>query len=337
MNIIDKLYTEWAWRTESGIPDIKNSKDKAILDSILSELNIEEEPLVFEGSESYDKIIYDRFAQSKFIKDGDPMPIPKGKYKAPTSGTFYREIDGNDSEAWKLLWDLSPPAKSTGTASKGVGNGEVALYWLYNYADNGIQVTEGREGDSADLFFGKVGVEVKAEGNHTKQIGLGRFGEDKENLTLLSLVFGLQALSKVLQPKGEDSSKVINPTNFLGKELEPAFDGFIKFAALDNLDSLASQYAIFQTIKNNVEYVSKKINLTGGSTAAAASMAKLLVATKLSRKPGFGGYLVNLKPNGSMGWFNITEERLQDSENLLNNFTITQSKIKLNYSKIFPK
>ena len=65
-------------------------------------------------------------------------------------------------------------------------------------------------------------------------------GKDKENLTLLSLIFGLQALSKVLQPKGEDSSKVVNPTNFLGKELEPAFDGFIKFAALDNLDSLAS-------------------------------------------------------------------------------------------------
>ena len=33
MNITDKLYTEWAWRTESGVPDINNPKDKAILDS----------------------------------------------------------------------------------------------------------------------------------------------------------------------------------------------------------------------------------------------------------------------------------------------------------------
>ena len=24
MNVTDKLYTQWAWRTESGIPDINN-------------------------------------------------------------------------------------------------------------------------------------------------------------------------------------------------------------------------------------------------------------------------------------------------------------------------
>jgi hypothetical protein len=28
MNIIDKLYTEWAWRTTSGTPDINNPEDK---------------------------------------------------------------------------------------------------------------------------------------------------------------------------------------------------------------------------------------------------------------------------------------------------------------------
>lgn len=38
MNITDKLYTEWAWRTESGVPDINNPKDKAILDSLIKDL-----------------------------------------------------------------------------------------------------------------------------------------------------------------------------------------------------------------------------------------------------------------------------------------------------------
>jgi len=38
MNITDKLYTEWAWRTESGVPDINNPKDKAILDKLIAEL-----------------------------------------------------------------------------------------------------------------------------------------------------------------------------------------------------------------------------------------------------------------------------------------------------------
>ena len=43
MNVTDKLYTEWAWRTKSGVPNINNPEDKAILDKIISELVSEEE------------------------------------------------------------------------------------------------------------------------------------------------------------------------------------------------------------------------------------------------------------------------------------------------------
>jgi len=38
MNVIDKLYTEWAWRTKTGVPDINNPEDKAVLDNIISGL-----------------------------------------------------------------------------------------------------------------------------------------------------------------------------------------------------------------------------------------------------------------------------------------------------------
>lgn len=38
MDITDKLYTEWAWRTKTGVPDIKNPEDKAILDKLIFEL-----------------------------------------------------------------------------------------------------------------------------------------------------------------------------------------------------------------------------------------------------------------------------------------------------------
>ena len=43
MNIVDKLYTEWAWRTKSGVPDINNPEDKAVLDKLIKELVTEEE------------------------------------------------------------------------------------------------------------------------------------------------------------------------------------------------------------------------------------------------------------------------------------------------------
>lgn len=43
MNVTDKLYIEWAWRTKSGVPDINNPEDKAILDRLISELVKEED------------------------------------------------------------------------------------------------------------------------------------------------------------------------------------------------------------------------------------------------------------------------------------------------------
>ena len=38
MNVTDKLYEEWAWRSKTGTPDINNPEDKAILDRIISGL-----------------------------------------------------------------------------------------------------------------------------------------------------------------------------------------------------------------------------------------------------------------------------------------------------------
>ena len=38
MNITDKLYTEWAWRSKTGTPSMDNPEDKAVLDNLLSEL-----------------------------------------------------------------------------------------------------------------------------------------------------------------------------------------------------------------------------------------------------------------------------------------------------------
>ena len=38
MNVTDKLYEEWAWRSRTGTPDINNPEDKALLDKIISEL-----------------------------------------------------------------------------------------------------------------------------------------------------------------------------------------------------------------------------------------------------------------------------------------------------------
>jgi len=337
MNLIEKLYNEWAWRTKTGVPDMSNPEDKAIFDKLLNELaGTDTQPLLKENSASYDKIILDRLIETNIVQPGGQIPRSNRTYKFPGKGgsSYFEDVYTDDKAIWEALWNVAPPAKGTGTASKGVGAGEVGLYWLYNYSNSKVKVTEDRVGGGADLQFNGVGVEVKAAKSHTAKIGLGRFSEYKEDVRLLTIIFGLNTLTKVLQPK-ELEGKVINPTNFRGTELIPVFDAFNKFASLPNLSSLASQYGIFNSIYNNVQIVQKEIKNHTNSTAAAGELVNRMLSNKLSQKPGFGGFLVNLKRNGSMKFFGIDKEKLNDNETVLSTFTVQQSKIGLNYSKVF--
>lgn len=337
MNVVDKLYTEWAWRTRTGVPDINNPEDKAILDTLISELNIKEEPILFEGSENYDKVIFEKLKKENLLSPQGGIPLSKNTYRFNGRGgkSFYNNVKGEeDKKIWTALWDEAPPAAKTGTASKGVGAGELSLYWLYNYSNSNINVTEGREGGGADLFFDGVGVEVKAEGSHTAKIGLGRFSEFKEEVSLLTILFGLNALTKVLSSQDLEG-KILNPTNFRGVELPQAFESFSKFSNLPNLEELANQFSIFKSIYDNVSKVKQYVGNVSDPTAAAGIMLSKLLSKKLYIKPGFGGYLVNLKKEGSMAFFQIDEKMLENHENVLNHTIIQQSKIGLNYSKVF--
>lgn len=338
MNLIDKLYTEWAWRTKTGTPNITNPEDKLILDRLIEELTgpFKEEQAIFESSDSYDRVIIKTLEAENLLSSGGGIPTTKSSYKFNGKGgeSFYVNLKNEDKKIWHALWDAAPEAAKTGTASKGVGAGELALYWLYNYSNSNINVTEGREGGGADLFFDGVGVEVKAEASHTAKIGLGRFSEFKEEVALLTILFGLNALTKVLSTKDLEG-KILNPTNFLGKELPRAFESFKTFSELPNLGSLAEQFSIFKSIYDNVQQVKNYVgNNTDPVTAAGIMLSKLL-SKKLNIKPGFGGYLANVKKEGSIAFWSIRQEALENYENVLNNTTIQQSKIGLNYSKVF--
>jgi len=339
MNVVDKLYTEWAWRTKSGTPDYSNPEDKAILHNLIEQLTgpLEKQEIIFEGSDSYDNVIKAKLGKDGLLTPQGGIPISKNTYRFNGKGgaSFYNNVKGaEDKKIWESLWDQAPPAAKTGTASKGVGAGELSLYWLYNYSNSNINVTEGREGPGPDLYFDGLGVEVKAEPSHTAKIGLGRFSEFKEEVSLLTILFGLNALTKVLSTQDLEG-KILNPTNFLGKELPTAFESFTKFANLPALDDLANQFPVFKSIQNNVQQVTKYVGNISDPTVAAGVMLTKLLSKKLAIKPGFGGYLANLKKDGSMAFWQISEEKLKNTENVLNNTTIQQSKIGLNYSKVF--
>lgn len=286
----------------------------------------------FSLNEGPEEDIYDNVIKKALgLKENEPIPTPKGSYKLSDS-TFSVQVNASDKAIFDKLYNVAPPKKGEEEGeTKGVGNGEIALYWLYQYSNNTVEV--GRAGDDPDLFINGKGVEVKAYKSHTGKIGLGRFGADKENLQLLSVIFGIKALSEVLGNKQEKST--INPTNFKGSDLIPAFEQLIQLEKIPDLESLASQYSIFSTIKQNIDTLNQSLNSPKDAKEGAQAMAYKMVESKLGRKPGNGGYLANVLKNGDIKFFKIELDKVKDNEGLLDNFAAKQSAIYLDFGKIF--
>ncbi len=328
MDVLDKFFTKYSYKFPKGYPDVKDPKDKKMLFNIVTEL-VESKQLIKEQSSDYDEVI-------KKALNVDEIPKSKNKYPFPGSGgsTFSIQVKPDDLDIWQKLWALKPK-KKTGdkTETLGVGKGEMSLYWLYNYSDSEVNVEEGREGDDPDLFFNGVGVEVKAYGKHTGKNKIGRFGADKENLKILSVIFGIDALIKVLQP-GE-KLKTVNPTNFAGDDLELAMNQLMKMMGVD-LEGLSNRFEIFKTISNNINLVQSSLGGFSDPEDGAISMAKKMVEDKLKRKPNKKGpgYLASVKLDGDCKFFSILLEKLEDKE-ILDNMSVTQSALNLDFNKTF--
>jgi hypothetical protein len=329
MDSLDLFFKKYSYKFDKGYPDMNNNQDVLLLNNLINEIINKKPSLIKENSEVYDKTI-------KRALGVDTIPTSKQKYAFNGKGgaTFSIQVAESDKEVWDKLFNVAPPKKGEEEGeTKGVGNGELALYWLYNYSKSGISVEEGREGDDPDLFFNGVGVEVKAYSSHTGKIGLGRFGADKENLALLSVIFGINALSKALG--GGETLKTVNPTNFTGTDLVPAFTQVLDLEKIDDLPGLAARYPIFKTLKDNIDTLNTQLNNPDTPETAAKAMTLKMLTSKLGRKPGNGGYLANVLKNGDIRFFAIDLDKIEGSEALLNDFAVKQSAIYVNFDKLF--
>jgi len=332
MDPITKFLHSISYKFPKGYPDMEDPKDVELLHILMEEYIDSPKKSLQESSE---EDIYDNTIRKVLgLESNEPITQAKGSYKLD-SNTFEFSVSSQDKSTFDKLFNVAPPKRGEDEGeTKGVGNGEVALYWLYNYSDSNIKVTVGRSGDDPDLFFnGNVGVEVKAYSRHTGKIGLGRFGADRENINLLSVAFGIKALSEVLGSKKEGPA--INPTNFKGSDLTAAFEQVIELEKIPDLDRLATQYNVFDTIKKNIDILNKALNSPTDAKEAALSMAYKMVESKIGRKPGQGGYLANVLKNGSIKFFKIDLNKLETNEELLDNIAAKQSALYLDFGKIF--
>ena len=330
MDILEQFIRSVSYKFPKGYPDMKDPKDVELLFQLVNEnVLVPRKTEITEGTE--EEIYNGVIRKTLGLKEDEEIPKPRGKYTLK-EGTFMEQVSSEDKLTFDKLYNVAPPKKGEEEGeTKGVGNGEIALYWLYQFSGNDVKV--GRSGDDPDLFINGKGVEVKAYKSHTGKIGLGRFGTDRENLQLLSIIFGIKALSEVLGAKSEGPA--INPTNFKGTDLIPAFEQVLELERIPDLERLASQYNVFATIKQNIDTLNQNLENPTEAKEGAQAMAYKMVESKLKRKPGNGGYLANVLKNGSIKFFKIDLDKVESSENLLDNFAAKQSAIYLDFGKIF--
>ena len=313
MNITDKLYTEWAWRTKSGVPDIKNPEDKAILDRLLQELTGNTQ-LIKEDSSDYDKHIIEKLGE---------IPKVNGQYTVPAgSGTI--KVDSRDLENYQKIFKLSP--------DQSIGPGELAIYWLYQHQSTPITTMDNRGSDKPDLMIGNKRVEVKAYGKHSGKIKLGKFGAQKENIRLLNIVFGFHTLVKVLNLKS--SKKAVTSTNFNPNELLEAFNEVVKVKDSGILAEGASQFELIAGIKNKLDILDEALDSPTDSVAASKSLISRMVMSKFNTKPGDEGYIASALIQGEIHFFYIDFDKLRQS-NLLELVEIKGGEIAVDFKSIF--
>ena len=288
------------------------------------------------GSESYDAVIRRHLG----LNNDQPIPKSKNKYPFPGSGgaTFNIQVKGDDLKYWKDFWELTPPKEGkTEGGTKGVGNGEISLYWLYQHSESGIDVKDTRGADNPDLTFDGLGVEVKAYPKHSGKHGLGRFGQDTEQLKMLGVIFGINALSKQFEgvPEGGGRApKDINPLTWDGKNLKAAMEEVIKFTDID-LDQLSEIYEIFKDIKNNLNFLDSRLGSYSTAEEGARKMALEFIRPKIERKPGPGGFLANVLINGDCRFWQIDYQKVLDNEDSLNYIKASQGAMQVDFEALF--
>lgn len=317
MKLFEKLIQENLWRFSKGYPDMDNPEDKALLFRLAEEKFGKQE--LAEVTDSYD-------ARIKAVLKVEDIP----KCKTPVQVGKDFSLSGEDEKIWKQLYPIKPLKADGVTPTAGSGNGEIAAYWAYQHNERPIDTVDGRSGEDPDLIIGGIGVEVKAY--DTKTITLGKFGADKETITLLNKVFGTLSLFT-------EETVQANTGNFNGQAI---LTGFKVISELHDNDELRN-LPITKPFFDKIDVLYKSLGIEKSATAEEATVALLrrLLWTKLSKKPNKNqdtGYILNVNDNGEGKYYKITKELIDNIEdkNIIDNGVIVKSsEIVMNFNKLF--
>jgi hypothetical protein len=338
MEVIDKILNEWSFRCHDGIVDMNDPIKKSILEEILKEFNIDETDIINEGDKKYDQVIKNALGKANLLLSNGDIPLVKEKY---TLGNNVN-VNGDDAIIFKALYPIAPPKKDQdveSAGSKGSGNGEISLYWLFAYQNPSVPAIGNPGRGKADLIINGEGVEVKAY--DSKSMTFGRIGSDKENIESLNTLFGLHSLLSSIDPTvGKD--KQASSLRFSKKDITQAFKTFNILNNNEDLKKLSSNYPLIALIYKKVDDLLKRLpgdtDINDEEDAAGALM-KLILLKKINEKMGpKGGYIVNVSPDGDLKYSKINEDSIKKVNNkeALENTSINQGALLINPENLFP-
>lgn len=324
MDLLDKVLLEWSARTDKGYPDLNNEQDLALFESMFG-FNLTEI-----ADASYEQVIAHALFGSG--KEVSKIPSPSKKYSLGNNSS----VSQQDLDIWKKLYPVKPPkkGKELGTAgSLGAGNGEIALYWLLT--GSGYKVTDERGDEKPDLLVnGSIGLEVKAYGK--RNITLGRFGKDYDTRKKLGLVLGLDILVSNLTGEKERAPSI---DSFNKDELVRGFVQLAKFSSNNNLRSASSDFELISSIYSKIDSLLQNLGLPQDfkPNEGAVAILKQLLKTKAEKKPGYGGYIVDVSENGEIDYKQITEEKIDalSNEQILKYVSANGSSLKIYPDELF--
>ena len=334
---IDSIITEWTYRLPKGYPETE--QDYAVLRDVLQEMTtftteerdrivnqargITEQNILTESSQDYDSAIRQRLG----LEPDAEIPQVQGHYNL---GRGPLPLNSHDAEIVKRLW---PETMN----SAGIGKGEIAIYWLYQYQNPPMDTIDNRGDDLPDLKIDGENVEVKSYDSHNERISLGRFQKFKETRKLVSIVFGIHTLAKTFNP--DESAKVYSDLAFTGTDLTDAFQTFIAVDTLPAKTQLIESFPIFQSLFSQIDLVKQQLQLqeeTYEPSVAAAELLKTILREKLQIKPGDNGYIINTrsKDPADIYAYQIDFQAI-DNDAVLNNVVVNGGVIQVNYKNIF--
>jgi hypothetical protein len=331
MDILEQFIRDIAYKFPKGYPDMKDPKDVELLHKLLNEV-VDTKPSLNEQQADYDDRIKDALNVEQIPICQTPLEL----------GNDFN-LNGKDREIWGKLFGVKPLASRTGKQSGGSGNGEVSVYWAFQYnKSNKFQVQDQRGDENPDLIINDLGVEIKDYSS--KQITLGKFFKDKKSYGLLSNLFGFKSLLEALKDKKFPEGSASNPGTFKPSELVEASTLMLEFYKESKLKEFATKYE-FNMIINIFERIEAilqelKLNSNASPEDIAAGILKVMIKTKLNKKPMMNkeiGYVLNVNVGGKGDFVSITNEKIDslDSKSLLDNIAVASSEMKMNFDALF--